>query len=206
MNIALTRALAVLLLLLPTACSLPVQRPAEGLMDWAQRQSYLTQIDTWTVDGRIAMQSQDDAWSASLKWQQQNTDYDLKLFGPLGRKALSVIGGEDYVILITDEGETFSESSATSLIYRQTGWQVPVENLRYWARAMAVPGQAEISQYDEQGRLQELSQSGWVIHYESYQEAGQLEMPRKMRLEHEHFTVKLILRDWQLGPGNQGNS
>ncbi|HEY5733123.1 MAG TPA: lipoprotein insertase outer membrane protein LolB [Gammaproteobacteria bacterium] len=206
MNISLTRALAALLLLLPAACSLPVQQPAEGLMDWAQRQSYLSQIDTWRVDGRIAMQSQDDAWSASLKWQQRNTDYDLKLFGPLGRKALSVIGGADYVILTTDEGETFSESSATSLIYRQTGWQVPVENLRYWARAMAVPGQAEISQHDEQGRLQELSQSGWVIHYESYQQAGQLQMPRKMRLEHEHFTVKLILRDWQLGPGNQGNS
>lgn len=206
MKISLTRALAALLLLLPTACSLPVQQPADGLMDWAQRQSYLVQVDTWTVEGRIAMQSQDDAWSASLKWQQKNADYDLKLFGPLGRKALSVIGGEDYVILTTDEGETFSESSATSLIYRQTGWQVPVENLRYWARAMAVPGQTQISRHDQQGRLQELKQSGWVIHYESYQEAGLLEMPRKMRLEHENFTVKLILRDWRLGPENQDNT
>ena len=66
--------------------------------------------------------------------------------------------------------------------------------------------QTQISRHDQQGRLQELKQSGWVIHYESYQEAGLLEMPRKMRLEHENFTVKLILRDWQLGPENQDNT
>jgi outer membrane lipoprotein LolB len=144
------------------------------------------------------MQTEDDAWSASLKWRQNTADYDLVLYGPLGRRVMSVTGGQGHVILTTDEGETFTDSSASALIYRQTGWQVPVENLHYWTRALEVPGQAAARSYDSAGRLSELSQSDWVVYYEDYQVVGQLEMPKKLRLVHQQLTVKLILRDWQL--------
>ena len=174
--------------------------------DWEQRQSFLADINAWAVNGRIAMRTAEDAWSASLKWQQHNADYDLELYGPLGRKLMSVTGSDDYVILTTDEGETFSESSASSLIYRQTGWQVPVEHLRYWARAMTVPGILANSQYDDLGRLSQLKQSDWDITYQDYQVLGQLEMPRKILLLHREFSVKLIMRDWELEQKSGGST
>lgn len=195
-------------MLIPAACSVPLTQPdaelRSGLLSWDQRQSRLRNIHTWAVDGRIAMQTADDAWSASMKWQQNNADYDLKLYGPLGRNLMSVIGGDDYVILTTNDGETFSESSASSLIYRQTGWQVPVEYLRYWARAMAVPDIPANHRHDNLGRLLQLNQSGWEITYQGYEAVGELEMPRKIRLEHKQFSVKLIMRDWQLENASLG--
>ena len=208
----LLRALVLVLMLIPVACSVPLTQPdselRSGLLSWDKRQSLLGEIHTWAVDGRIAMRTADDAWSASMKWQQNNAEYDLKLYGPLGRNLMSIIGGNDYVILTTNEGETFSESSASSLIYRQTGWQVPVEHLRYWARAMAVPDMPASSRHDNLGRLSQLSQSGWEITYQGYEAFGQLEMPRKIRLTHSQFSVKLIMRNWQLehdGIGGMNN-
>lgn len=169
--------------------------------DWSQRLEQLNAIQQWDVSGRIAMQTPDDAWSASMSWKQTGDDYDIRLFGPLGGKALSIKGGEGYVFLTTDKGETFSEVNAARLIYRQTGWQVPVEGLRYWARALAVPESPSKQVFDQVGRLSELHQSDWTIYYQDYRIVNNLEMPRKIRMVNEHFTVKLILRDWQL-PGD----
>ena len=135
-----------------------------------------------------------------MRWQQTDNDYDLRLFGPLGGTVLSIKGGEDYVFLTTDKGETFSERSAAGLIYRQTGWDIPVDGLRYWSRALVLPEVPAKQVFDHSGRLSELRQSDWTIYYEDYRLIDDLEMPRKIRLENAHFTVKLILRDWQLSP------
>jgi len=168
--------------------------------DWPERQAQLNAIKHWDVSGRIAMQTTDDAWSASMNWKQIDQDYDIRLYGPLGGKALSIKGGENYVFLTTDKGETFTEANAASLIYRQTGWHVPVDGLRYWARALTVPELPAKQVFDSVGRLAELRQSDWTIYFQDYRMIDSLEMPRKIRMENKHFTVKLILRDWQLSP------
>jgi len=185
-----------------SACSLPnLRSDAEStvtLLDWQQRQDRLNDIQQWDVSGRIAMQTTNDAWSASMKWRQAGDDYDIRLFGPLGGKALSIKGRQDQVLLTNDDGETFSEANAATLIYRQTGWEVPVDGLRYWVRALAAPQAPAEHFYDQAGRLSELHQSDWTIYYQDYLVISNIEMPRKLRLVNEHFTVKLVLRDWQL--------
>lgn len=193
-------AAACCLLIMVAGCSMPLTRDtaATTLLSWQERQNYLQQLRAWSVNGRIAMRTPKDAWSASLKWQQQGGNYDIELFGPLGGKALSVSGGSDYVVLTTDEGDTFSQQNASMLIYEQTGWQVPVESLNYWARAMPVPGEVAQLEHDEQGRLSRIQQAGWDIRFQDYQVVNQLVMPRKLRLESRHFTVKLVFRNWQL--------
>jgi len=202
-------ALAIMVLLGLSACTqanLRTDTPSDArLRNWPQRLKQLNAIRQWDVSGRIAMQTTDDAWSASMSWKQIGNDYDIRLFGPLGGKALSIKGSEDYVFLTTDKGETFSDVSAVRLIYRQTGWQVPVEGLRYWARALAAPEAPSRQVFDQVGRLSELHQSDWTIYYQDYRIINNLEMPRKMRMVNEHFTVKLVLRDWQLARKTRQN-
>jgi len=197
--------LATLVLQGLAACSVSEIRPESvSTVDWPERQALVSKIGQWDVSGRIALQTTDDAWSASIKWQQSRDSYDIQLFGPLGGKALSIQGRENYINLITDKGETFTASSAVDLIYRQTGWQIPVDGLRYWARALPMPEVPAEKIYDQAGRLSELRQSNWTIYYQDYRPIDNLLMPRKIRLESEHFTVKLILKDWQLDTGSRG--
>lgn len=187
------------LLIFLNACALPIKQTEESLqpaIDWDDRNSRLDNISRWNVDGRIAMKSREDAWSASLVWDQASNDYDIRLFGPLGGKALSIKGGPTNVELKTGDGETFTEQNAAALIYRQTGWHIPVENLQYWARAMPAPGPHGEIEYDAAGYLVRLKQSGWDISYQKYKTVDDLPMPGKMKLVNEHFSVKLVFRDW----------
>ncbi|MCW8964708.1 MAG: lipoprotein insertase outer membrane protein LolB [Gammaproteobacteria bacterium] len=204
MSFPLLRALVVILIasIGLSACSRPGLRPdvqsTVTVLDWQQRQIRLNDIHQWDVSGRIAMQTTDDAWSASMEWQQSGDNYDIRLFGPLGGEALSIKGQQDFVELTNDDGEIFTAASAAELIYRQTGWRVPVDGLRYWVRALAAPQIPAEHFFNQGGRLSELRQLDWIVYYQDYQQVNNLEMPRKIRLEHGHFTVKLILRDWQL--------
>lgn len=193
-------AAAAIMLSILNACSLSPAIQADRTMspaDWQQRQQLIQTMQAWFVIGRIAMQSPDDAWSASMDWKQAGNNYDINLYGPLGGRVISIEGRPDQVILTNDDGETYTELNASQLIYRHTGWQIPVEGLRHWARAIAAPGDVAEHYFDESGRLSELRQSDWVIRYQDYQQVNGLMMPRKLRLTNKYLTVKMIIRDWR---------
>ena len=168
-------------------------------LDWETRQKVLSSLSDWHVRGRVAMQTADDAWSASIDWNQAEGSYVIRLSGPLGGNVMTVHGGPGYAVMETAEGEKFIETNAGRLIEAQTGWQIPVEGLQYWALALVEPGFPAVQIFDDQGRLSEVRQSGWVIHYQTYQIKGNIEMPRKIQLNNDHFKVKLVIKEWQLG-------
>jgi outer membrane lipoprotein LolB len=196
-----TVAIVGILLSFLNACSSLQPKSGDLAMsdavDWQHREQLIQAVREWDVSGRIAMRTDNDAWSASMKWKQAQDNYDIELFGPLGGRVVSIEGGKHYVSLTNDEGKTYTEINATQLIQRHTGWQMPVEDLRYWARAIAAPGSSAEYFYDESGRLSGLHQSGWVIEYQDYQLVEGLLMPRKLRLSNRHFTLKMLFRNWQ---------
>lgn len=172
---------------------------ATPTLDWEARRSVLSALSGWHASGRVAMQTADDAWSASIDWNQAEGSYVIRLSGPLGGNMMTINGGPGYVVMETAEGEKFIETNVDRLIEAQTGWQIPVEGLKYWALALVDPGIPADRIFDDQGRLSQIRQSGWVIHYQAYQIKGNIEMPRKIQLDNDHFKVKLVIKDWQLG-------
>jgi outer membrane lipoprotein LolB len=79
------------------------------------------------------------------------------------------------------------------------GWTMPVEGMRYWAIGLPAPdSKPERQQLDDQGRLLELSQSGWTIEYRRYQPVGEVELPDKIFMQNHKLNVKLVVERWQL--------
>lgn len=166
---------------------------------WAERQLYLSGIAHWQLRGRLALQTADDSWSASIRWQQSPAYYAIDLSGPLGSNAMSVRGGPGLVVMQTPAGEKFTETSVDRLIEARTGWQIPVAGLQYWVRGLRAPRATAQQKFDPQGRLSELRQSGWVIQYQSYLRKDEIEMPGKIQLSNARFKLKLRVHDWQIG-------
>ena len=167
---------------------------------WAERQQYLAGLESWKMSGRVAVQTKEDSWSATIRWNQMPARYAINLSGPLGGNAMTIQGGPGYVVMQTSDGEKYSETNPDRLIEAQTGWQIPVAGLRYWAMGLVAPQSPAAQAFDAQGRVSELRQSGWTIQYQRYQRKNQTEMPDKIQLENERFKVKLVVKDWQLGP------
>lgn len=194
--------LALCMVMLVSACTPPWVKPQPGedtTIDWHERRLLLADRPDWRAKGRMAMQTADDAWSASMSWIQIGDLYEMELFGPLGGRRLLIEGGRDHVILTTAEGEKFAERSAQRLIERQTGWVMPVDSLRYWVQGMLAPGGSGEEIFDDRGQLQELRQSGWTVRYRGYQDIDGIPMPRKVSLQSKLLKIKFSIRDWRFG-------
>lgn len=197
------RRLVYLYAVLLSGCELlpapetPLPVAADPQQAWAQHRLQLNSLEAWTLDGRISMRQDEEAWHASLQWQQIDSVYHINLFGPFGQGALRLDGSPQSVILQHD-GETVQSDDAEQLLRQQVGLQVPVNGLRYWAVGLAAPGSDYKEELDPEGRLAVLQQNGWRVRYRSYVAVKGFMLPGKIFLDRDGLDVRLVVDQWQV--------
>lgn len=194
---------AVALTVLLAACSISPPRPAadpERL--WQVRRQQLSELNHWRLEGRIGFISERDSGSASLYWEQNGPTYELRVVAPLGQGTLWVRGGPDGVVLKTDEGEKLQAEDAEYLIWRRTGWVIPVSSLRYWIMGMPTREDSRGHyQLDRRGRLETLRSQAWTVEYSDYrtiEAMDDLALPAKVQLKSPDGRIKVAVRRWTL--------
>src|SRR5512143_3466356 len=111
--------LIVLLLLASLAgCAVtPPRTPAASPEQaWQERQQQLQPLKLWQLTGRLAIQSGDDGFSATLIWRQENEKYRMQLVAPLGQGSLQLEGDDQKVELRTSDGKSAVSSDPDTLI------------------------------------------------------------------------------------------
>ena len=156
------------------------------------------QYRIWQFRGRVSLVREEQGWHASLDWRETGGRYRLRLSGPLGQGALQVDGDGDSVRLLAADGREYRAPDADALVEQATGWQLPVAGIRYWVRGIPAPGVEARITTDEQGRLQNLRQSGWDIRYERYQEVDGRDWPTRLRLNTADIAIRLVVDRWTL--------
>lgn len=166
-------------------------------LTWDQRQAALTRVTAWQVKGAIGLQDAKQVQSASLQWQQSSVNtFAIRLFGPLGAGNTIIIGRPGQVTLTTSDKKTITATDGETLLRQQTGWQLPIDNIYYWARGLPAPGDSPRVQLDSASRLQSLQQAGWRIDYQRYSPVNGLELPGKIILTNGRMTIRLIINQW----------
>lgn len=199
-------AITVVALLL-SACSVPVCCPPKpeatelSVLESAHaHQARLAGLDDWSLKGRIGLIRGDEGWHAGLDWVQQGEAYQIQLDGPIGQAAMRLIGDPNGITLLIPDKAPMSADSPDALIRDAMGFQLPVSGLRWWITGRMQPGANAVSTLDDAGRIKEIRQDGWLVRFLDYQRVGdELDLPRKMRLEHPEVTIKLVLREWHVG-------
>ena len=147
---------------------------------WRQRQQALAALQSWNLNGRIAVLTAQEGWHAGVRWNEQDGQYHIHLDAPLGQGAAEIIGNDAGVVLRTRDGE-FSAASAEDLLEQRLGWGLPVSGLRYWVRGLPdTRAPVERRTLDIAGRLTHLRQAGWDIEFKRYAPAYSLELPDKI--------------------------
>ncbi len=172
--------------------------PKNETVSWENRAKTISDFQTWDLKALIAMRRQNDAWSATLQWQQQHDRYHIALFGPLGTNSYEINGRPGNVVLSSANGKKASASNPETLLTQQVGWSVPVSNLFYWIRGLPVPNVPAQKQLDKYNHLISLQQQGWNIHYLSYTSVDHIDVPSKIFLDNPEMNVKIIINQWQL--------
>jgi outer membrane lipoprotein LolB len=195
-----TTCLATCALILTSCSTITPQAPApaQQSLSWQERQQILSRLQTWKLNGKIAVQTAQDSGSASIDWQQQHATYSISLMGPLGTNGLKLNGKPGQVTLETADGKHFSASSAETLLSQQWGFNLPVSYLFYWVRGLPVPGLDHSEKMDSYHRLTNLTQQGFQIEYAAYVHANKLDMPAKIIISSPALKTKLMIYEWQV--------
>ena len=180
------------LLLLSSCVSLPPLPPIPA-----------GQLNRWQLQGRIAVSTQDDTWTAKVYWQQQEQAYQLRFNNPVGQGVIRLDGNERQVVMQTADNKRFSANNPDTLVAETLQVNIPVTQLNFWIRGVPSPQPSPRNyQLNAAGQLISLQQDNWQIEYKRYIKVQQLYLPQKLFLENDRFQVKIVITQWQLDPPN----
>jgi len=193
------RVLALLVLFISGCTSAPKPPPvADTEAAWQQHQRQLSAIQSWQLQGKLALRSEQQSGSAQLWWRQNRQRFDLRVTPPFGIGKLRIRGDDSEVILYPASGRPLRAANAEALLQRSVGWSLPLQSLRYWV--LGLPAEAEQIELDNQGRLHSLAYQGWQVEFVDYQRAADVMLPSELFLRYQELQLRLAIHDWQLNP------
>jgi outer membrane lipoprotein LolB len=162
----------------------------------------LKKQDHWLIKGKLGFKSSDKKQSANFRWQQTQQKYQLNMTSIIGTSLLNMKGDQQTVTLVTD-GETYQDHDPSHLIWRVTGWQIPIEKLQFW-----IKGQHQINDLvitSQQGWVSQLQPmcnncQNWLINYDNYKLIDDIWLPHNVSLSNKLNNSQLIIRvnKWDL--------
>ncbi|HTT08775.1 MAG TPA: lipoprotein insertase outer membrane protein LolB [Gammaproteobacteria bacterium] len=175
---------------------LPEGKPELSL--WQRRQQQLRQLQRWDIQGRVAIETAQDNWTASVTWKNEAEHYQMRFMAPLSQGTFELTGAPDRVQLRMPD-KTLEAPDPSQLMQENLGWSLPVYGMRYWVLGLPAPGRkTQELRVDEAGHLVDLQQDGWRISVLRYQKVGGLELPEKIYMQNDPVKVRLVVGEWQL--------
>ena len=188
----------------------------ESLARWQEFRESLSRIDHWKLRGKMGVRTGSKGGSATLNWEYSADAQEIELYGPLGGGRVIITTDAQSAFLRDTKGREITGKTASEVLYRRLGWQVPFDHLVDWARGLPGEGATDVV-IDGNGRLKRLVQDYWEVEFEEYGDPGEsvpgLALPAKLRVtalpgtmavysdEGEYLgdelSVKVILKRWR---------
>jgi outer membrane lipoprotein LolB len=162
---------------------------------WRGQREALEQLDHWRLSGKLAILAPGQKGSARLNWQQRGEDYDLILTTLIGTTLLELHQRNGQIEIVDNDGVRHSDTDSEALVYRLTGWHIPVAQLPTWIKGL--PGQAEFT-LGADGRINQLHNQQWQLSYQGYARNRLWLLPTGMTLQGPDTQIKLIIHEWQI--------
>lgn len=157
----------------------------------------------WAISGRMAIANGKDAGSGRFEWTQGAGQFRLQLSAPVTAQTWVLATDAQGASLEGLQGGTQRGTRAADLLRDATGFELPVQALGCWIRAVAASsanlGAAQI-RFDAQQLPQQIEQGGWQIDYSRWQmdPFTRLLMPARIDARHGTSRVRLSVDRWGL--------
>ena len=190
-----------LLATLAACSSLPTQTPIATPANLSLHQQHLaslSRIQQFELKGRIGVQADGKGYSASLLWQHNADQDDIRIYSPLGGQLARIQKTADSIRLEDAQGQVSVGKDAESLTQTLLGWRLPLSGLADWALGRPANSAMASLTWDEAGHTLSLNEADWAIAYQQYQASPTAFLPHKLSLKNERVQLKLIVEKWTL--------
>lgn len=151
-------------------------------------------IDTFRIEGRIAVRHGGERFSASIEWRHDALSDEIVVSGPLGQGLARLTAGGGTALLETSDHKRYSAADLDGLSEQVFGTRLPVAGLGRWVIGRAAfCGAAKL---DGAGRLAALSEQGWVIEYLRYESDAPDALPELLLARRGDVEVRLKIDAW----------
>ena len=154
----------------------------------------------WQFNGKVAIKTPEQAQGLKINWHQIDDQFDINLYTTFGITDLKIKGNKHTVNIESDQGP-ITGTSAQQLIWQQTGWHIPIDNLQHWLLGDVTDAtNVELSNnghflsgniYDNFGRQ-------WQLSLNKYQPVQGRTLPHSLRLRHDKLLLKLAIIEWKI--------
>ncbi|MFL2546121.1 MAG: lipoprotein insertase outer membrane protein LolB [Candidatus Rariloculaceae bacterium] len=191
----LPRTLAQVLLVAVVGCA---HTPPIGpdAFDYPERRDYLSELEGWSMRGRIAVDTGEEAFQGRFQWQQSADTLELSIRGPLGVGVLQIAGPTNQ-LTVRARGDTWLLTDPETELSALLGWWLPVESFNAWLLGHPDPAFDAETTLGPDNALQSIEQRRWALSYDSYQLADEILMPRRIDLAHQDLELRVIVDRWQ---------
>jgi outer membrane lipoprotein LolB len=155
-------------------------------------------IDTFSLQARIGVQTEGKGFSGSLHWQHYADHDDIALFSPLGGQVASIQKNGNAVTLTDANGHIQTAVDAETLTQNLLGWRLPLQGLANWSLGRPHSKPIQALSLDERGLISRLQQDGWLIRYDHYSEYNGHLLPSKISLHNEKLSLKILIEEWRI--------
>lgn len=178
----------------------PAAPSAHDQEAWQRHQAKVRQITNWNCVGRAAVRAGHQGGTVNVSWQQLGSIFHVRLTAPLDQGTVEMTGDAHRMLITDSQGHRTLTTQPQKALARMTGWQLPIGALPDWIRGLTHTDDATYS-LDSHGRLQTLSDGGWKIAFNRYQNvASRVFLPAKLELVKDDLRVRLLIRHWDLSP------
>ena len=194
LRLAPVAAIAGLAALIAGCPSLPPKPPT--VVPWPERRAQLQMLESYALQGRVAVAAGSEGFSARLHWEQQGARSSLALDGPLGVGGVRIVADGTALNVTNSQGTALDSEAARAELRTRLGFDPPLASLRYWVLGVPDPAIPSTENLDALQRLASLSQDGWDIQYTDYVNSAGAWLPRRLSIQREGVRVRLIVDDW----------
>ncbi len=164
---------------------------------WSEQRTSLEKLDHYSLTGRVAVAANGQGFSGNLRYRQQAQRADVALDGPLGMGGLRMALEGDRLNISTSKGEQLDGPEARAELERRLGFDLPLDQLRWWLLGIPAPGESTLDQDAASGEIHGFQQNGWRVNIDSRLPALGFALPQKLTATREGTRLKLLIESWQ---------
>jgi outer membrane lipoprotein LolB len=189
-----------------SACSSIRDMPVENnqaSQTISSRNKQVSQLNNWTIAGKIAFINSEKRQSATLHWQQNAIDKteSLNLSTLFGIKVLELTRQHDKVTLEVD-GQHHQTENLDQLIYDLTGLNLPSRAMGHWLKGLAFLPTDKVN-YHAKTRLPEsltsrYNKKKWLIKYSKYHHIGPFQLAKQLTITQGDLRIKIVIHSWEI--------
>ena len=178
--------------LITTGCSSVTTKPASDGTTISNKES----PDKWRARGKFSYRSSEVTESGNFDWSQDGKNYKLRLFGPLGLGSVKISGNPNLVRIQTNK-QDISSDQPLSLLYRITGFEIPLNSMPMWLLGKPASGSPSDISFDAEGRIQSFNERAWSLSYNDYQQQDNQHIATTVNAHKDDISLRMLVYSWK---------